>query len=154
MSDGQASLPKLTQLLLDSAHWIKGRGGLNFLAVALISLIPIILIVQPRFRRCRPQEARLLSRLSDQIKWHLPIVHGFECAYAQLQLIEILKVGLRAGYPVNTTIRNGLGLDMNHCYRHRMVSMAATHRTGRQYFPVGFAARDWPNAGLGTGRYG
>ena len=120
MSDGQASLPWMTQQVLNGSSWIKGNKGLNLLWLGLILTIPIIVIFQPRYKRQRRKGQPLLSRFSDWIKWHLPVVRQFERSYAQLQLIETLKIGLRAGFPVNITVRNALGLDMNRAYRLRV----------------------------------
>ncbi len=122
MSDGQAGLPKITQILLNSSMWIKGRNGLNFLFILVLPLIPVIVLSQPRRRRHGVKGPTLLSRLSDWLKWHLPIMHGFERSYSQLQLIETLKVGLRSGYPFNAILQNTLGLDMNLCYRKQIGS--------------------------------
>ena len=120
LSDGKAGLPWMTQTLLTGSGWIRGRNGLNFLLIMVFPLIPILLLSQPRRRRHGVKGPSPLSRLSDWLKWHLPILHGFERSYSQLQLIETLKIGLRAGYPVNTTLGNALGLDMNLCYRKRI----------------------------------
>ena len=119
MSDGMAGLPALTQALLYLSLWLKGRSGLNFLMIVIpVTLMPYV--IYTRFRRRSSLKQRLLSRIGDFLRWHLPIFHWFEQNYSQLQLIEILKVGLRAGYPVNTLLRNSLELDMNHCYRKRI----------------------------------
>ena len=120
MSDGMAGLPALTQTLLNLSLWLKGRNGLNLLLV----LIPIVWIqlhlMYIRFRRRNPQQPRQLSRIGDSLKWYLPVLNWFEQNYSQLQLIETLKVGLRAGYPVNTLLRNSLELDMNYWYRNQI----------------------------------
>jgi len=120
MSDGMAGLPWMTQKLLDFSNWLRGRNGLNF----LIIFIPIIWIqlhlMYMRFRKRNPMSPRPLSLVGDALKWYLPILHWFEQNYSQLQLIETLKVGLRAGYPINTLLRNALELDMNYWYRNQI----------------------------------
>ena len=120
MTDGQAELPWMTQVLLDIANWLKGRHGLNIFLIFIPFMWIMLHLMFIRFRRRNPEQPLLSSRIGDFLKWHIPMLHWFEENYAQLQLTEILKVGLKAGYPVNTTIRNALALDVNHCYRKRM----------------------------------
>ncbi len=120
MSDGMASLPWLTRQLLDFSFWLKGRYGLNILLIFMLLAGVIFYLIYVRFRRRNPESPRLLSIIGDHIKWHLPVSHWFAANYSQLQLTEMLKIGLRAGYPVNIAVRNALGLDMNQCYRKRI----------------------------------
>ncbi len=122
MSDGAAGLPWLTQKLLNVSSWLLGRKGLNLLFTSASIVLLAGLLVHVRFHKRNPQQPRLLSRAGDWIKWHLPVVHWFERNYSQWQLTEILKIGLKAGHPVNTTVRNALSLDMNHCYRRRIAA--------------------------------
>lgn len=120
MSDGMAGLPWLTQQLLNFANWLKGRHGLNILVLLILFLWFTLYLTYVRFRKRNPESPKPLSVIGDYLKWHLPVLHWFEANYSQLQLTEILKIGLRAGYPVNLSVRNALGLNMNQCYRNRI----------------------------------
>jgi type IV pilus assembly protein PilC len=120
MSEGQARLPALTQILVDISRFLTGRKGLNAFFVTVLVLTLTVHFVTNGFRRRNPQRPRLTSRLGDWLKWHLPVLHGFEKTYSHLQLIELLKVGLNAGCPVNTALHNAMELDVNGCFRKRM----------------------------------
>ncbi len=121
MSDGQAGLPATTQLLLNMSMWLRGRHGLNIFLVLFSFMCLASLLIYIRFRRRNPQQPYLLHQIGDFLKWHFPIWHWFEKNRSQLQLTEALKIGLRAGYPVNTVLRNAMSLDMNHCYRSHIL---------------------------------
>lgn len=120
MSDGQARLPASTQALLDFSRFISARKGLNALLMTLAILGISLYFLSNSFRKRNPQSMRTINKIEDWIKWHLPLLHWFERTYSHLQLTELLKVALRAGYPVNTTLRHALGLDVNNCFRGRM----------------------------------
>ncbi len=121
MSDGRSGLPAATQVLLNMSMWLKGRHGLNILLVLLPFTWIGLHLLYARFRKRNPQQPRLLSQLGDWIKWHLPFWGWFEKVRSQLQLTETLKIGLSAGYPVNTTLRNAINLDMNYCFQKRLL---------------------------------
>ncbi|MDH4202258.1 MAG: type II secretion system F family protein [Phycisphaerae bacterium] len=120
MSDGKASLPFATQSLLDFSSWMMQRDGLN----ALLFVLPVFLFMAFKAylvaRKRRPEKPRLLSRLGDRIKWCTPVLHWFEKTFANIYLSQTLHAGITAGYPVNTTIRNAIGLDVNRCYQKRL----------------------------------
>jgi len=87
---------------------------------ALVFLVIPLLWVWTRTRRRRPERPYWLSRISDWIKWHLPILHWFENNDATLQVVELLRVSLRTDCPINEAIRSTLELDVNHCFRARL----------------------------------
>ncbi len=116
MSDGQASLPAITQTLLDFSNWMTARNGVNALLVFSLFLLVIVFVMHIRFRRRTPEEPRFLSRLGDRIKWFTPVLGWFEKTSGNHNLVRALRIGLIAGYPVNTILRNVLGLDVNACY--------------------------------------
>lgn len=120
MSDGQAHLPAATQSLLNFSSWLIGRKGLNAIMILLVALCVTLFIFYIRFRRRTPEKPRFLSRLGDRIKWHTPVLHWFEKTFGNLYLVQTLRTGLTAGYPVNTILRNALGLDVNRCYQKRI----------------------------------
>jgi type II secretory pathway component PulF len=120
MSDGQAGLPAATQSLLDLSGCFWGRKGLNGLLVVLVFFCIISFTMYIRCRNRTPQKPRFLSRLGDRIKWYTPVLHWFERTFGNLYLVQSLRIGLIAGYPVNTILRNALELDINRCYQKRL----------------------------------
>lgn len=120
ISDGQARLPAATQSLLNFSSWMTARKGLNAVIILLLALCVTLFIMYIRSRRRTPDKPRFLSRLGDRIKWHTPILHWFEKTFGNLYLVQSLRVGLFAGHPVNTILRNALGLDVNRCYQKRI----------------------------------
>lgn len=72
------------------------------------------------WRRRRLDKPYFLSRLGDYIRWHLPIVHWFQRNLAMVQVVELLRMSLNAGCPVNEAIRGTLQLDVNLCFRNRL----------------------------------
>jgi type II secretory pathway component PulF len=120
MSEGQAYLPAATQSLLNFSNWITGRKGLNATMILLLILCAALFAMYTKSRRRNPEKPRFLSRIGDRIKWHLPVLHWFEKTFGNLYLVQSLRTGLAAGYPVNTILRNALGLDVNRCYQKRL----------------------------------
>lgn len=120
ISEGQAYLPATTQSLLNFSSWITGRHGLNATIILLGALCITLFIMYIRFRRRTPEKPRFLSRIGDRIKWYLPVFHWFEKTFGNLYLIQSLRTGLIAGYPINIILRNALGLDVNVCYQKRL----------------------------------
>ncbi|MEN8128237.1 MAG: type II secretion system F family protein, partial [Planctomycetota bacterium] len=120
MSEGQASLPAATQSLLDFSSWMIGRKGLNALLVLTLFFWVIAFLIYSRFRRRTPCSPHFLSLIGDRIKWYTPVLHWFEKTFGNLYLVQSLRVGLLAGYPVNIILRNASGLDVNRCYQERL----------------------------------
>lgn len=120
MSGGQAYLPASTQSLLNISLWLTGKNGLNALLVSILVVFIAFFALHIQFRKRNPEKPRALSRIGDRIKWTAPILHWFEKTHSNLHLVQTLRVGLNAGYPVNTILRNALGLDVNLCYQNRI----------------------------------
>jgi len=116
-----ATLPFATRLLIGITHFIGYEYGWSiWLAFVLIVLVVIPVSIRVRFRPRRSEKPYLLSRLGDYIKWHLPVLHWFEKNYSMVQVVELLRLSLNAGYTVNDTIENTLELDVNNCFRERL----------------------------------
>lgn len=118
MSDGQVGLPASTQSLLTFSNCITANKGLNAFLIFSVILGLIIFVLYVRFRRRNPDNPRFLSRLGDRLKWMIPVWHWFEKTIGNLYLVQTLRVGINAGYPINTILRNALGLDVNICYQN------------------------------------
>jgi type II secretory pathway component PulF len=114
----------MTQVLLDISHWLLARHGLN----ALLLISPVILIagfrsvssLHNRFRRKNSDNQWIFATAGDFIKWHLPFLHWFEMSYSLMRLAAILRVGLASGHPVDVTISQACGLNVNTWFRRRI----------------------------------
>ena len=116
-----AALPFATRLLIGITRFIRYEyGWLIWLAFVLTVLVVIPVSIRVRFRPRRPHKPYLLSRIGDFIKWHLPVLRWFEKNYSMVQVIELLRLSLNAGYTVNDAVDNTLGLDVNNCFRKRL----------------------------------
>jgi len=114
-------LPALTRWLLgitDTVVFDYAWLVWPFLALNALVVFPISIYV--RFRSRRPDDPYLFSRIGDSVKWHLPILHRFEKDYSMVQVVELLRLSLKAGCPINDAIRNALGLDVNNCFKKRL----------------------------------
>jgi len=118
---GGATLPFATRLLMGIVRFIRYEfGWLIWLAFVLTIFVVVPVSIRVRFRPRRPEKPYLLSRIGDYIKWHLPILHWFEKNYSMVQVVELLRLSLNAGYTVDDTIKNTLELDVNNCFRKRL----------------------------------
>jgi type II secretory pathway component PulF len=54
------------------------------------------------------------------MKWHLPVLHHFEKNYSMVQVVELLRLSLNAGCPVNDAIAGTISLDVNNSFRKRL----------------------------------
>jgi type II secretory pathway component PulF len=115
------ALPPATQLLIDIFNFIGDElGWLIWSVFTLMILVVVPASIYIRFRPRCPEKPYLLSRIGDYIKWHLPILHWFEKNYSIVQVVELLRLSLNAGYTVDDTIKNTLELDVNNCFRKRL----------------------------------
>ena len=116
-----SQLPAATRWLLDIAGFIAFEyGWLIGIALVLTILVVIPYSLYVRFRPRRPDKPYLFSRIGDFMKWHLPILHRFQKDYSMVQAVELLRLSLKAGCPVNEAVRNTLGLDVNNRFRKRL----------------------------------
>jgi len=119
MSAGEIGLPKSTAFLLAmSTSLTENELLLLFLSVVFIIGGPVLIYTWLRSRR--PERPYLISRISDFIKWHAPIMHWFEFNYSMLRLVGLLRVSLNSGCAANDAARNLHGLGVNNCFRKRM----------------------------------
>ena len=115
------SLPPATQFLFEIINFIGDElGWLIWLSFILMILVVVPVSITIRFRPRRPQKPYLFSRIGDYIKWHLPVLHWFEKNYSMVQVVELMRLSLNAGYTVDDTIQNTLELDVNNCFRKHL----------------------------------
>jgi len=114
-------LPTATQFLIGIVRFIGDEfGWLIWLAFVLTIFVVVPVSIRVRFRPRRPEKPYLLSQIGDFLKWHLPVLHWFEMNYSMVQVVELLRLSLNAGYTVDDTIKNTLELDVNNCFRKRL----------------------------------
>jgi len=117
----RGQLPTVTQILMDVTGFICFEYGWLFgLILLLIILVAIPASIYFKFRARRPDEPYLFSRMGDFIKWHLPVLHWFERNYSMVQVVEMLRLSLNAGCPINDAIDNTIGLDVNNRFKKRL----------------------------------
>jgi type IV pilus assembly protein PilC len=118
---GKAKLPAATRVVMNIMGFIAYKyGWLLVLLIILMIFVAIPASIYFKFRSRRPDKPYLLSRIGDFIKWHLPVLHWFERNYSLLQVVEMLRLSLNAGCPVNEAISNTISLDVNHCFKKRL----------------------------------
>ena len=100
------------------------------MALLLLVLSVLAVRLRTRFRPRRPNKPYLISRIGDFIKWHLPILHWFENNYSIVQVVELLRLSLKAGSTVDESIANSLNLDVNNCFRKRLRKWLAKVQAG------------------------
>ncbi|MBN1359721.1 MAG: type II secretion system F family protein [Sedimentisphaerales bacterium] len=140
---GGTPLPAPTRVLIAITGLLVYDTHLWLLLVLSPLVVLLIWLCGHRGRR-RPQEPHMFSLVGDFLKWHLPLLHWFEVNYSTLQTVELLKLSLRAGSPVDEAIAGTLELDVNHYFRKQLTCWHGRVQGG---IDVAQAARD---CGLGT----
>ncbi|HEW79594.1 MAG TPA: hypothetical protein ENH34_06510 [Phycisphaerales bacterium] len=117
----EGPLPAATQFLMRSAGFVAYEiGSLLLIAVVFIIFVVVPVSIRIKFRPRRPDKPYLISRISDFVKWHLPVSHWFENNHSMIQVVEILRLSLNSGCTVNEAIANTLSLDVNNCFKERL----------------------------------
>ncbi|MBN2182311.1 MAG: type II secretion system F family protein [Sedimentisphaerales bacterium] len=116
------NLPVATRVVLGMTRFLVFDYGW---LVGILLLLTIIFVIPSfiyfKFRPRRPDSPYLLSRIGDFIKWHLPVLHWFEKNYSMVQVTGMLRLSLNAGCPVNDAIKNTISLDVNNCFKKRLI---------------------------------
>jgi len=116
-----AALPAATRFLIGITNFVAYEYALLIWPALILFFIAIIIAsIYSKFRPRRPDRPYLFSRMGDFMKWHLPVLHNFEKNYSLVQIVELLRLSLNAGCPVNEAIENTLGLDVNNCFKKRL----------------------------------
>jgi type IV pilus assembly protein PilC len=135
----EESLPAITRVVMNVMEFIAiDYGWLLGILILLIIFVAIPASIYFRFRPRRPDKPFTFSRIGDFIKWHLPILHWFERNYSMVQVVEMLRLSLNAGCPVNDAINNTIGLDVNNRFKRRLKEW---HRKVEQGDNIATAAR-------------
>ena len=136
LTEGQP-LPKSTMLLLNFADLMSSHDGLVFFVIASLVILVWCFAAYLRFRQRRPDRPFLASKIGDLIKWYLPISHWFERNYALLQCTQLLRSCLRAGRTVNEAVAAAVYLDVNNCFRKRLVRWLKRIEAGQNISEAG-----------------
>jgi type II secretory pathway component PulF len=139
LTEMTGQLPAITRILLEiTAFLFIEHGQLFGIFVLLIILVTIPASIYFRFRARRPDKPFFMTRIGDFIKWHLPVLHWFERNYSMVQVVDMLRLSLNAGCPVNDAIQNTIGLDVNNRFKRRLKKW---HRKVEQGDNISAAAR-------------
>jgi type II secretory pathway component PulF len=141
MTSGQ--LPAATRILLGIMQTLLYEIN-PAVYLGVIILIFVWPWVHRSLRRRRPGRLRLYAWAIDLFRWHMPIVHWFEKNQSMVQVVELLRMSLQAGCPVNEAIRGTLQLDVNLVFRARLARWLRRVERGED---IGAAAR---RCGLGS----
>ncbi len=132
-------LPAITRVVIEITGFIAfDYGWLLGVLLLLIIFVAVPASIYFRFRPRRPDKPFLFSRIGDFVKWYLPVLHWFERNYSMVQVVEMLRLSLNAGCPVNDAISNTIGLDVNNRFRRRLRKW---HRKVEQGDNIAVAAR-------------
>jgi type II secretory pathway component PulF len=117
----EGELPLSTRIIGEISDFIAFRYGWLFISIALILFLMIIPVwIRTRTRPRRPEKPYLISRITDFIKWKLPIFRWFEKNYSMVHSFEILRLSLNSGSTVNQAIAKTLKIDINNCFKKRL----------------------------------
>jgi type II secretory pathway component PulF len=117
----EPEFPWPTRILFELVHYITYEAGPVFWGIiGFIIFVVVPLGIRSKFRPRQPEELYLVSRIGDFIKWHLSIPRWFAKNYALVQVVELLRLSLKAGCPVNEAIANTLTLDVNNCFKKQL----------------------------------
>ncbi len=116
MSAGR--LPPPTRVLMEITHaFADGSLGASVMILLACAILCRSHYLVARRRRDRDG---LVLRLGDALLWGLPLVRGFEKRRAMIQVLDVLRISLIAGSPVNEAIHATLQLDVNRFFRKRL----------------------------------
>jgi type IV pilus assembly protein PilC len=93
MSEGEAGLPKLTQVLMSISNWLIGNKGLN---AAMVVLTPFVIMTVLRFIR----QFRMGRLVLDTMKLHTPILKGIVYKVSVSRWTRTLGTLISAGVPI------------------------------------------------------
>lgn len=111
-------LPVATRILMRITAWLR------YSPLGIVAIVAAILAVRFRFwyraLRGRLHHSSFVLWPRDLLAWRLPVVRRFEWDRCLVQTLELLRISLAAGCPVNDAIRSTLELDVNRWFRRRL----------------------------------
>ncbi len=141
-----ARMPAATEILLAIVHFIAYGWGWVLVILLIIGLLLwAVVYVRVRSRPRRPENPYLISRLSDYIRWHLPVIHWYEWNRGMQWIVGMLRLSLNAGCTLNEAIAGALKIDVNCCFKRNLKDWLARVERGED---IGQAAGQ---CGLGSG---
>jgi type II secretory pathway component PulF len=141
MTEGK--LPMATRILMKVMSFIVYDPGPLF-QIGLVAFIIVMFVLFRVSRRRRPDRPYLHSWILDSVRWFSPILRWFERNRSMVQVVELLRMSLAAGCPVNEAIRSTLRLDVNVFFRRRLARWLRSVERGDD---IGDSAR---RSGLGN----
>ena len=114
-------LPVATSTLLGITQAIVHPRTVWGPLAVFVTLVAALVLYRLSHKR-RPADPYPHTWIIDSLKWFLPITHWFERNRAMVQTVELLRLSLNAGRPVNEAIRSTLQLDVNVLFRSRLTS--------------------------------
>lgn len=136
----EPELPVPTRILSEAVNYIAYEAGPVFWGIIGFTVFVLVpLGIRSKFRPRRPEKPYLVSRIGDFVKWHLSIPRWFEKNYALVQVVEVLRLSLKAGCTVNDAIANTLSLDVNSCFKNQLQRWLAKVEAGEN---IAGAARE------------
>ncbi len=111
-------LPAATRILLRIVDaFAHGSYG-------MLVLVAVVLVLfargMYRISRQKPDRPSLIRWVGDSLTWHLPFTRRFQRDHSLVRVLELLRISLTAGCPVNDAIRSTLDLDVNCWFRRRL----------------------------------
>jgi type IV pilus assembly protein PilC len=152
-------LPRITLFYMGVTNFLIYSPNMLYVYVILVVIVLVLIPVSIyiRLRPRKPEKPYVISRVSDFLKWHIPVLHWFERNYSLVQVVEMLRLSLSAGCTVNAAIMNTIGLDVNNCFRKNLKcwlkkvergdNIAAAARNSKLGSPLAWALDEQVNQG-------
>jgi type IV pilus assembly protein PilC len=115
-----SKLPMATRTLLAITDTIVHPPSL-LLPLGVLASIVVGVVLYALSRKRRPEAPYVHTWVLDSLKWFFPFTRWFERNRSMVQVVELLRLSLNAGCPVNEAIRGTLSLDLNVLFRSRLV---------------------------------
>jgi type II secretory pathway component PulF len=110
-------LPWGVRASMDFVHW--GRSASSGLLGGLA--LGVTGFLYTRFRARRPERFQPLAWAGDVARWHVPILRRLERHRSMARLLEHLALAIRTGVSMEQALDQARRLDLNACYRRRVV---------------------------------
>jgi type II secretory pathway component PulF len=136
LRDGGLALSQPMQSLVSLTNLASLWVGPAVLLALVAGPLAIYLLFRPR----RAGQFQFWAWVGDQVRWRLPIGRWFERNASMLQAVEVLRMSLTAGRTVDESIAATITLDVNCCFRRRLMRWLDRVRAGETPAPAARAA--------------